>query len=497
MSVDVRREVLDRLGLGPRCASFVGGRSIDGEWEEAVTDRCPATGEALAEVLPADPAAVDAAVRAAAAAQPGWAALGVQGRGELLHRLAEQLAARLPDIALLDALDTGNPVVAMRSGAAKGLQAMREYAELGLEMKGETIPASPGGIHFTLPQPWGVVGVITAYNHPTMYLCNKVSPALMAGNAVVVKPAEQTPLSALALARLAADLLPAGVLNVVVGGSATGDALVRHPQVRRITFTGSVGTGVAVQRAAAESGRLKSLTLELGGKNPILVFPDADPEAAAAAAVRGMNFTRVQGQSCGSTSRLLVHRHLHDSVLAGIVERVGRIRLGLPEREETEMGSLISPQHQQRVLGYIEGARHEGAELVAGGGVPGGELAAGAYVEPTVFDRVEPGMRIAREEIFGPVLSVLTWEDEAEALALANDTDYGLTASIWTNDLSTALRVATRIEAGYVWVNDVERRYPGVPFGGWKQSGLGVEHALAADILSFTRSKSVNVAVTL
>jgi betaine-aldehyde dehydrogenase len=344
--------------------------------------------------------------------------------------------------------------------------------------------------------PWGVVGAITAYNHPTLYACQKTGPALLAGNAIVIKPPEQAPLSTLEFAALTEDVLPPGVLNVVPGGAEAGAALVGHPDVPRISFNGSLATGLAIQRTVADAGRVKFLTLELGGKNPIVVFDDVDPSEAAAATVRGMNFMRVQGQSCGSTSRLLVHRSIREAVAEEIVALVERIVIGLPEAKGTEMGSLISPEHRDRVLGFVAAGHEDGGRLLAGGAAPEGpELAAGAFMAPTVFDRVRPGSRLGREEVFGPVLAIMEWSDEADAIAMANATDYGLTASIWTRDIDRALRTADAIEAGYVWINDVETRYTGVPFGGWKQSGLGTEQSLLDDLVQFTRTKSVNIAV--
>lgn len=475
---------------------YVGGKELPTESGEIVEDRAPATGAPLASVHTAGARDVDVAVEAAVEAQPDWRAMGVPERARRMEALAERMTEAADSFGRIDAADTGSPIRSMRAGASKGALYLRLCAALGLEMKGETIPASGDGLHMTVPEPWGVVGAISAFNHPTLFACQKIGPALIAGNSVVLKPPEQAPLSAMALASIADDILPPGVLNVVPGGREAGTALVSHPNVPRITFTGGVPTGLLVQQMAASSGTIKQVTLELGGKNPILIFPDTDPDVAADATVKGMNFTRVQGQSCGSTSRLLVPRELHDEVVARIIDKVNKIRVGLPDSEETEMGSLISQQHQQRVLSYIDSGKQEGARLVAGGSRPDApELAQGAYVLPTVFDDVTPEMRIAREEIFGPVLSVMTWSDVENAVALANDVPYGLTASIWTKDIDRALDTASRIEAGYIWINDVETRYPGVPFGGWKQSGLGYEHDLSREILSFTRTKSISVKV--
>jgi betaine-aldehyde dehydrogenase len=473
---------------------------IDGGVRDAagpeVDDHEPATGRPLARVQLAAAADVGAAVDAARRAGPEWARLSIRERAERMEALADRLIASADRFGRLDCRDTGSPLTPMTMGARKGALYLKQLAGAALELQGRTIPASATGWHLTRRAPWGVVGAITAYNHPTLYSCQKAGPALIAGNTIVIKPSEQAPLSTLLFASLTEDLLPPGVLNVVPGRAEAGAALVTHPDVARVAFTGSVATGLRIQSAVADSGRIKSVQLELGGKNPIVVFADADVDQAADATVRGMNFMRVQGQSCGSTSRLIVHRELRDAVSEAIVARVEKIRIGLPEAEGTQMGSLISPEHRDRVLGYVDTGLTDGAELLTGGGAPDDpELAGGAYVVPTVFASVKPGHRLAQEEVYGPVLSILTFDTDDEAIALANDSEYGLTASVWTRDIDRALRAADAIEAGYVWVNDVETRYTGVPFGGWKQSGIGTEQSLLDDLEQSTRVKSVNVAV--
>jgi acyl-CoA reductase-like NAD-dependent aldehyde dehydrogenase len=448
-----------------------------------VDDHAPATGELMAPVQLASAQDVDAAVAAARAAAGAWAALSNRERAERVEALAERLLAAHERFGRLDCRDTGSPLAPMTAGARKGALYLKQLASVALELQGRTIPASASGWHVTRRAPWGVVGAITAYNHPTLYACQKTGPALIAGNTVVIKPSEQAPLSTLLFASLSEDLLPPGVLNALPGHAEAGAALVSHPDVLRVSFTGSVATGLKIQSAIADAGRVKSLQLELGGKNPIVVFGDADPDEAADATVRGMNFMRVQGQSCGSTSRLIVHRDLRDAVSEAIVERVQRIVVGLPEAEGTQMGSLISPAHRDRVLGYVDAGISDGGELLTGGGAPADPaLSGGAYVVPTVFAGVEPSHRLAQEEVYGPVLSIMDFADDAEAIALANDTEFGLTASVWTRDIDRALRAADAIEAGYVWVNDVETRYTGVQFGGWKQYGVGSEKSLLDDL---------------
>ena len=477
---------------------WIGGAPTPSVAGDVRDDVAPATGEVLARVHYAARADIDRAVEAAKAAQPAWARLPIAERARRLQELGRRISARADEFGMLDCRDGGTALRSMKAGAEKGGNLLGLVAGVAPELHGRTIPATANGLHFTELEPWGIVGAICAYNHPTLFTCMKIAPVLAAGNAIVLKPAVQTPLSPLVVAALSEDLIPAGIFNVVTGGAETGEAIVTHPDIQRITFTGSLPTGRRVYAAAAQSGRFKNVTLELGGKNPIVIYPDVDPDTAAAAVIKGTNFARVGGQSCGATSRLLLHESLHDDVLERVVADTQGIRIGLPDDPETEMGCMVSHEHRDRVVSMIEAGTAEGGRLLAGGGPPAGrpELDNGAFVEPTVVDAVEPSSRLFREEVFGPVLGVTTWTDEREALRLANDTEYGLTASVWCNDIDRAINAARSIDAGYIWVNDVEVRYPGVPFGGWKQSGLGLELGLVDDIVSHTRSKSINVGLS-
>jgi betaine-aldehyde dehydrogenase len=325
-----------------------------------------------------------------------------------------------------------------------------------------------------------------------MFTAGKMGPPLVAGNTVIMKPPYQAPLSALRMMELIAELVPPGVVNVLTGGTECGAALVAHPRVPRISLIGSVPTGRAIAKAAAE--RLKHVTLELGGKNACVIYPDADVERAIAGAVAGMNFTWC-GQSCGSTSRVFVHESIHDRVVEGIVAAVGRYRPGLPTDPATTMGAIVSKAQLDKILSYIELGKADGASLAHGGRVPDDPaLARGFFVEPAIFTGVKQGMRVANEEIFGPVLSVLSWRDEDALWRDVNAVEYGLSCSIWTRDLATAHRAAARAEAGFVWINHTGQHFIGVPFGGYKQSGMGREESFD-ELLSYTQIKNVHIAL--
>jgi acyl-CoA reductase-like NAD-dependent aldehyde dehydrogenase len=488
--------LLDNLlgdGPAPTLASYTAGSGARPAGDPQIDVFDPATGRLLARIEEAGEAGVAAAVAAGQAAFPGWRATPARDRAAALYELADRIDANAEALARLDALDTGNPIVAMRGDVAKAARLLRDAAGLALEITGRTFPLP--GLHMTQREPWGVVGRLVTFNHPVMFTCARIGTAVVAGNAVVIKPSELAPLSALVIGELTAGLFPDGIVSVVVGGPATGAALVRHPEVRRISFTGSTPTAMRIQALAAESGHAKTLTFELGGKNPIVVYPDVDVEEVSTAIVRGMNYTRVQGQSCGSTSRLVIHRSIAEPVLERVAAATTRIRIGSPLDPATEMGSLISPAAKQRCIDMISAGVADGARLLAGGGTPAGdEFARGSFLEPTVVDGVGIESPLAQEEIFGPVLTALRFDDEDEAIAMANSGDFGLTAAVWTQDIDRAFRAANRLEAGYIWINDVETRFPAVPFGGWKDSGVGAEHGLE-EILSMTRIKAINLRV--
>jgi acyl-CoA reductase-like NAD-dependent aldehyde dehydrogenase len=470
---------------------------IGGEWQAAsdgawITSLSPANEEPLGRVPAATAADVAQAVEAARDAQAAWAAQSIWDRSALLRRLARAIRARSAEILQLEARDTGNTIGKLAADVQIAAGYLEYFAGLGTEMKGDTVPATARGLHFTLREPYGVVARIVPFNHPFMFAAAHLAAPLMAGNTVVLKTPETSPLSGTLLGELCAATLPPGVVNVVHGlGLPASDALVRHPLVRRVGFTGSVATGLAIQRAAAESG-VKHVSLELGGKNPLIVFPDADVDAAVDAAVAGMNFSWA-GQSCGSTSRLLVHESLYRRFVEQVSERMRALRLGDPLDLASEMGPVNSKRQYDRVMAFIEEGRHVGARLVCGGGRPRGEtFARGYWIEPTLFADTSMSMRVASEGIFGPVLCAMPFRDEDDAVRLANATPYGLTSAVWTRDPNVAMRVMRRLEAGVVLINAAGGHFVGMPFGGWKNSGLGGEECLE-ELLSYTQVKAVHL----
>lgn len=450
----------------------------------------PGTGENMGPVAEANTADVDAAVAAAHAGFLAWRETKPFERTAYLRKLADAMRAHAKELALLDSANCGNPLTPMLKDVYDGAQYVDFFAGLTTEVKGTVTPMGPGIVNMTVHEPLGVCARILAYNHPFMFLAIKLGAPIAAGNSVIVKAPPQAPLSALRFFEIAGDILPPGVLNLVTGGLEAGKALVEHPKVPSVSLVGSVPSGVAVAKGAAE--QLKHVGLELGGKNALIVYPDADLDKAINGAIMGMNFLWC-GQSCGSTSRLFIHDSVYDQVLEGVLAGIGRHKPGIPTQPDTTMGALISKVQRDKVLNYIDIAKGEGARLVHGGKVPEDpELANGFFVEPTVFVDVVPTMRIAREEVFGPILSVLRWSDEEELFAAVNNVEYGLTGSVWTTSLANAHRAAARIESGYIWVNGAGPHYLSVPFGGYKMSGIGREEYID-ELFHFTETKNIHI----
>jgi len=454
---------------GAPLGHFIAGRPLPGRGR-LIENRSPVDGTLICEVRSGTPEEVDSAAESAKAAFAGWRRVSGEARRALLHRIADLIQARSEEIALIECMDTGQALRFMSKAAERGAENFRFFADRAPGAgEGRALPAAEH-MNYTVREPLGPVAVITPWNTPFMLSTWKIAPALAAGCTVVHKPAEWSPLTAMLLAEIMSEAgVPAGVVNLVNGiGEETGRALTEHPAIRATAFIGESRTGGLVMSQGAST--LKRVHLELGGKNPVIVFADADLERALDAVV--FMIYSLNGERCTSSSRLLVERSIHDRLVERIAERVRRLRVGHPLDPATEVGPLVHPRHLEKVLGYFDIARAEGAEIRCGGE----RLAAhgaGNYIAPTLLTGARNGMRIAQEEIFGPVLTVIPFDEESEALAIANDVRYGLTAYIWTESPGRALRLAHGIDAGMVWVNSENNRHLPTPFGGTKASGIG------------------------
>lgn len=465
MSTETPSVTVDRLVIGDQFLEAASG--------ETFTTLNPATGQPLATLPAAGSEDVDRAVEAAVQAQRVWAKRSAPARTRLLEAFAATLEEHMDELSQLESLDVGKPISQVRAVDANvAIDGLRYHAGLIGKIEGRTIPATGRYLTFTQREPVGVVAGITPWNFPMMGMLGKLAPALAAGNAIVVKPSPLAALTSLAIGRLALEAgLPPGLVNVVCdAGSAAGEALVRHPRIGHVSFTGSTAIGRRVASAAGE--QLKSCTCELGGKSPLIVFADADMAAAAQAAFLGIFFN--QGEMCTASSRLLVERSAHDQLLEAVVGAAGQLRMGDPLDEATSLGPLISQAHRERVAGYVGGGRESGAQLACGGDAPT-DLDGGFFFSPTVFDGVAPDSALAREEVFGPVLSVIAFDDDDEALRIANGTSYGLGAGVFTSRVDRAMRFVDGLRSGNVWVNAYNLLHPSVPFGGVGDSGFGRE----------------------
>ena len=470
---------------------FIGGEPAEPASGETRDLAEPATGAALATVAMANEQDVDRAVDAARGALNGdWGKTPPNERSRLLHALADALVANRKELAELEVRNVGKAISSVKAELAQAVENFRFYGSAIATIAGRSNPIGGSLLFYSLKEPVGVCGQIVPWNYPLMMTTWKLAPALAAGCTIVLKPDSATPLSALRMAELASEVgFPPGTINVVPGpGPTVGAHLVKHPGVEKVAFTGSTATGAEIMRLASDG--IKRLILELGGKSPNLVFADANLEDAIPSSVWSIYYSA--GQSCEARSRVLVERSLYDDFVSRFAEAASSLKLGDPLEAETQVGSLISEEHRERVHGYVEAGREEGAEVVTGGEPADGK---GAFYPPTVLAQVDNSMRVAQEEIFGPVVTVTPFEDEKDAIRIANDVRYGLMATVWTGDPARGHRLARRIKAGTVGINMPFTAFPGIPFGGYKQSGFGRELGLET-LDAYLETKSVIVSTS-